>query len=81
VTGYDSSGVLDFASVSGTGTQPVLIANGEDYSTLPAYCMDSKDSNMVKIRVAMFDTFTLKSTACADFGDSQSCSDLGLQGQ
>jgi len=81
VAGYDSSGVLDFTSMSGTGTQPVLINNGENYSTLPAYCTDSKDSNMVKIRVAMFDTFTLKSTACADFGDSQSCSDLGLQGQ
>jgi len=80
VSGYDSSGLLDFTSQSGSGTQPVILGNG-DYSNLPSYCTSTTDSNMVKIRVAMFDTFALKSTACTDFGDSQSCSDLGLQGQ
>jgi murein DD-endopeptidase MepM/ murein hydrolase activator NlpD len=71
ITVDTTGGVLDF----GTKAEPVT-----DYSALAkkdARCANDSDPKMTIVRVAAFDTVTMKAMVCIDFDDEKSCADIG----
>jgi len=66
---------LDFTSEQGGGDAPATIGS---YDKLPMACKDDSDKKLLTVRIAAFDTITMKSFACTEFNDEQSCSDIGV---
>ena len=72
-SGYNGDEKLDFTTETGTADAPATMGT---YSGAPVECTENKDKNFLKIRVAAFDTITMKAFSCVEFDDSKSCTDI-----
>lgn len=70
ITVDTTGGVLDF----GTKAEPITDFN--ELAKKDARCANDSDPKMTIVRVAAFDTITMKSMVCLDFDDEKSCADI-----
>lgn len=72
VSGVDSN-ELDFKSLEGSSDSPQLM--GTKFAD-DKECNNDNNADFVKVRIAALDTITMKSFACVEYNDEESCNDI-----